>query len=60
MDTRQCIITETTGTNHIDTEACKRRGITVFYTPGASIEAVSEHALAMVDQLDPSRLRIRY
>ncbi|KAF4807328.1 Glycerate dehydrogenase [Colletotrichum siamense] len=41
----KCIITETTGTNHIDLEECKRRGITVMYSPQATVEAVSEHAL---------------
>ncbi|KAF9872769.1 glycerate dehydrogenase [Colletotrichum karsti] len=41
----KCIITETTGTNHIDLEECRRRGITVMYSPNATVEAVSEHAL---------------
>ncbi|TDZ29986.1 Glycerate dehydrogenase [Colletotrichum spinosum] len=43
----KCIITETTGTNHIDLEECRRRGITVMYSPNATMEAVSEHALGM-------------
>ncbi|KAM0284134.1 hypothetical protein ACHAQH_002122 [Verticillium albo-atrum] len=43
----KCIITETTGTNHIDLDECRRRGVTVFYSPDATMEAVSEHALAM-------------
>ncbi|RBQ91965.1 hypothetical protein VDGD_00846 [Verticillium dahliae] len=43
----KCIITETTGTNHIDLDECRRRGVTVFYSPDATLEAVSEHALAM-------------
>ncbi|TEA14608.1 Glycerate dehydrogenase [Colletotrichum sidae] len=45
--TTKCIITETTGTNHIDLEECRRRGITVMYSPNATMEAVSEHALGM-------------
>ncbi|KAF6796530.1 Glycerate dehydrogenase [Colletotrichum sojae] len=43
----KCIITETTGTNHIDLDECKRRGITVMYSPNATVEAVSEHALGL-------------
>ncbi|KAM0324789.1 hypothetical protein ACHAQA_007755 [Verticillium albo-atrum] len=43
----KCVITETTGTNHIDLDECRRRGVTVFYSPDATMEAVSEHALAM-------------
>ncbi|OLN81172.1 Glycerate dehydrogenase [Colletotrichum chlorophyti] len=43
----KCIITETTGTNHIDLDECKRRGITVMYSPLATVEAVSEHAIGL-------------
>ncbi|KAH7362322.1 glycerate dehydrogenase [Plectosphaerella cucumerina] len=43
----KCVIGESTGTNHIDLEACKRRGVTVYNSPNATMEAVSEHALAM-------------
>ncbi|KAK2014436.1 D-isomer specific 2-hydroxyacid dehydrogenase [Colletotrichum eremochloae] len=43
----KCIITETTGTDHIDLEECRRRGITVMYSPNATLEAVSEHALGL-------------
>ncbi|KAK2003954.1 D-isomer specific 2-hydroxyacid dehydrogenase [Colletotrichum falcatum] len=43
----KCIITETTGTDHIDLEECRRRGITVMYSPNATVEAVSEHALGL-------------
>ncbi|KAK2024122.1 hypothetical protein LX32DRAFT_731646 [Colletotrichum zoysiae] len=43
----KCVITETTGTDHIDLEECRRRGITVMYSPNATIEAVSEHALGL-------------
>ncbi|KAL2752113.1 hypothetical protein ACRALDRAFT_1058896 [Sodiomyces alcalophilus JCM 7366] len=42
-----CVITESTGTDHIDLEECRRRGITVMRSPNATVEAVSEHALAM-------------
>ncbi|KAK1638735.1 D-isomer specific 2-hydroxyacid dehydrogenase [Colletotrichum phormii] len=43
----KCIITETVGTDHIDLEECKRRGVTVIYSPNATVEAVSEHALGL-------------
>ncbi|KAM5344557.1 hypothetical protein ACJ41O_013092 [Fusarium nematophilum] len=43
----KCVITETTGTNHIDLEECKRRGITVMSSPTAATESVSEHALGL-------------
>ncbi|KAH7116563.1 D-isomer specific 2-hydroxyacid dehydrogenase [Dactylonectria estremocensis] len=43
----KCVITETTGTNHIDLEECNRRGIVVFSSPGAPVDAVSEHALGL-------------
>ncbi|EFQ27532.1 D-isomer specific 2-hydroxyacid dehydrogenase [Colletotrichum graminicola M1.001] len=43
----KCVITETTGTDHIDLEECRRRGITVMYSPHATVEAVSEHALGL-------------
>ncbi|KAH7121638.1 D-isomer specific 2-hydroxyacid dehydrogenase [Dactylonectria macrodidyma] len=43
----KCVITETTGTNHIDLEECNRRGIVVFSAPGAPVDAVSEHALGL-------------
>ncbi|KAH8673325.1 D-isomer specific 2-hydroxyacid dehydrogenase [Xylariales sp. PMI_506] len=43
----KCVITPTTGTNHIDLEHCKERGIRVIKTPGGGAEAVSEHALSM-------------
>ncbi|GKT43367.1 glycerate dehydrogenase [Colletotrichum spaethianum] len=38
---------ETTGTDHIDMEECRRRGVTVMYSPNATVEAVSEHALGL-------------
>ncbi|KAJ0310949.1 uncharacterized protein N0V96_008767 [Colletotrichum fioriniae] len=43
----KCIITETVGTDHIDLEECRRRGVTVIYSPNATVEAVSEHALGL-------------
>jgi len=42
------VISETTGTNHIDLEECKKRNITVMFSPHAATEAVSEHALELV------------
>ncbi|WDK13355.1 D-isomer specific 2-hydroxyacid dehydrogenase [Colletotrichum graminicola] len=50
----KCVITETTGTDHIDLEECRRRGITVMYSPHATVEAVSEHALGLVSLLSLS------
>ncbi|KXH57978.1 D-isomer specific 2-hydroxyacid dehydrogenase [Colletotrichum salicis] len=44
----KCVITETVGTDHIDLEECKRRGVTVIYSPNATVEAVSEHALGLL------------
>ncbi|RAH80707.1 glycerate dehydrogenase [Aspergillus japonicus CBS 114.51] len=35
------------GTDCIDLEACRRRGIVVSYIPGANTESVSEHAIAL-------------
>ncbi|ROT35807.1 glycerate dehydrogenase [Sodiomyces alkalinus F11] len=42
-----CVITESVGTDHIDLDECRSRNITVMYSPNATVEAVSEHALAM-------------
>lgn len=42
------MISETTGTNHIDLEECKKRNITVMFSPHAATDAVSEHALGLV------------
>ncbi|RAH65589.1 D-isomer specific 2-hydroxyacid dehydrogenase family protein [Aspergillus aculeatinus CBS 121060] len=35
------------GTDCIDLEACRNRGIVVSYIPGANTESVSEHAIAL-------------
>ncbi|PYH48355.1 D-isomer specific 2-hydroxyacid dehydrogenase family protein [Aspergillus saccharolyticus JOP 1030-1] len=35
------------GTDCIDLEACRKRGIVVSYIPGANTESVSEHAIAL-------------
>ncbi|WQF78582.1 Putative D-isomer specific 2-hydroxyacid dehydrogenase, catalytic domain-containing protein [Colletotrichum destructivum] len=43
----KCVITDSTGTDHVDLDECRRRGITVMYSPNATVEAVSEHALAL-------------
>ncbi|KAK3941335.1 hypothetical protein QBC46DRAFT_382942 [Diplogelasinospora grovesii] len=43
----KAVITRTTGTDHIDLDECKRRGITVINAPGAAVEAVSEHAISL-------------
>lgn len=43
----QLIACLSTGTNHIDLEACRARGIRVCNMPGANIDTVAEHALAL-------------
>lgn len=37
-----------TGTDHIDLEACRARGITVASTPGVNANAVAEHTIALI------------
>jgi phosphoglycerate dehydrogenase-like enzyme len=37
-----------TGTDNIDLDACRRRGITVANTPGVNAHAVAEHTLALI------------
>jgi glyoxylate reductase len=36
------------GVNHLDLEACRRRGLLVTNTPGVVTEATAEHALALL------------
>ncbi|MBK9517366.1 MAG: D-glycerate dehydrogenase [Anaeromyxobacter sp.] len=36
------------GTNHLDLEACRRRGVLITNTPGVVTEATAEHALALL------------
>lgn len=36
-----------TGTDPVDLEACRRRGIRVTNCPGANLDAVSEHAISL-------------
>ncbi|KAF1982121.1 hypothetical protein K402DRAFT_397854 [Aulographum hederae CBS 113979] len=36
-----------TGTDIIDKDACRKRGIRVWYQPGANLAAVSEHAIGL-------------
>jgi lactate dehydrogenase-like 2-hydroxyacid dehydrogenase len=43
----QLIAQLATGTDNIDLEMCKKRGITVCNTPGGNIDTVAEHALAL-------------
>ncbi|RSM11827.1 hypothetical protein CDV31_006595 [Fusarium ambrosium] len=54
----KCVISETTGTNHIDLEECKRRNITVMFSPHAATEAVSEHALGLYFSVRRSFVRL--
>ncbi|OTB12492.1 hypothetical protein K445DRAFT_369360 [Daldinia sp. EC12] len=43
----KCVITPTAGTNHIDVEECRRRGIKVARCLGSTSLAVPEHALSL-------------
>ncbi|KAI1420316.1 D-isomer specific 2-hydroxyacid dehydrogenase [Xylaria sp. FL1777] len=43
----KCVITPTAGTNHIDLDECKRRGIRVAKCAGSTSPAVAEHALSL-------------
>ncbi|KAJ3456802.1 hypothetical protein MRS44_016825 [Fusarium solani] len=54
----KCVISETTGTNHIDLEECKKRNITVMFSPHAATEAVSEHALGLYFSVRRSFVRL--
>jgi glyoxylate reductase len=41
------------GTNHLDLEACRRRGVLVTNTPGVLTDATADHAMALL--LDAAR-----
>ncbi|RSL73982.1 hypothetical protein CEP53_000605 [Fusarium sp. AF-6] len=56
----KCVISETTGTNHIDLKECKRRNITVMFSPHAATEAVSEHALGLYFSVRRSFVRLHH
>ncbi|KAI3335622.1 D-isomer specific 2-hydroxyacid dehydrogenase [Ustulina deusta] len=43
----KCIITPTAGTNHIDVDECRRRGIKVAKCEGSTSPAVADHALSL-------------
>ncbi len=44
----KAIISCGVGTDHIDVEECKRRGIQIFNAPGSNSNAVAEHAVALI------------
>ncbi len=44
----RCIVTRSTGYDHIDLEEAKRRGITVMNVPGYGANTVAEHAFALL------------
>ncbi|KAK6199746.1 poly(A)-specific ribonuclease [Pestalotiopsis sp. IQ-011] len=43
----KCVITPTAGTNHIDVDECRRRGVRVARCEGSTAPAVAEHVLSM-------------
>jgi lactate dehydrogenase-like 2-hydroxyacid dehydrogenase len=43
----QLVAVLASGTDHVDLEACKKRGITVCNTPGVMVDSVAEHSLAL-------------
>ncbi|KAI1300900.1 D-isomer specific 2-hydroxyacid dehydrogenase [Xylaria venustula] len=43
----KCVITPTSGTNHIDVDECRRRGIKVAKCSGSTSPAAAEHALSL-------------
>lgn len=45
--TLRYIAVSATGTDHVDLDACRRRGIRVTNCPGANLDTVSEHALSL-------------
>ncbi|KAK9413613.1 putative D-isomer specific 2-hydroxyacid dehydrogenase NAD-binding domain-containing protein [Seiridium unicorne] len=45
----KCVITPTAGTNHIDLEECRRRGVKVAKCQGSTSPAAAEHALSMLE-----------
>ena len=44
----KCVVSATTGLNHIDVDALKRRGIPLFSLSGAHSVPTAEHALALL------------
>jgi len=44
----KCIGVTATGTNNVDLEACKARGIAVFNATGYAVDAVGEHCIMMM------------
>jgi len=50
---RKAIVAHTAGVDHIDLEACKKRGIKVYNSPGCAAQTVAEHAIALVSCRTP-------
>ncbi len=44
----KCVVSATTGLNHIDVDALKRRGVPIFSLSGTHSVPTSEHALALL------------
>lgn len=44
----RCIVTATSGFEHIDFEACKQRNIAVGYTPNANIESTAQLTMSLL------------
>lgn len=57
LDASRCrfIATATIGTDHIDLDYCRRRGITVANAPGCNAPAVAQYVLASLIQITPDQ-----
>ncbi|MBI2930344.1 MAG: hydroxyacid dehydrogenase, partial [Planctomycetes bacterium] len=44
----RCVLTRSTGFEHIDLEACKRRGVAAYYVPDYGSVTVAEYTLGLI------------
>lgn len=44
----RCIVTRTVGTDHLDLEECKKRGVAVYHIPDYGSYNIAEHALGLL------------
>ena len=50
--------TVTKGTDHIDIEECKKKNVSVFYTPEANITSVAEHVMTLILSLSKNLIKL--